>query len=43
MTEEKEQDWCWSILVLGYLCHLDKADGGEGSSENDKEGDCLSD
>ena len=24
-------------------CHLDKADGGKGSSENDKEGDCLSD
>ena len=23
--------------------YLDKADGGKGSSENDKEGDCLSD
>ena len=25
------------------MCHLDKADCGKGSSENDKEGNCLSD
>ena len=37
---------CVSVVVSqldGTLSYLDKADSGKGSSENDKEGDCLSD